>query len=320
MAKDMQKETSGFYPKAINKVGVRNMMIPLTIARMNGQTPLVTIAEVSSYCDLNESVKGIHMSRISRTINEVLAKNSSFGGLQTFVQELRDNQGSTNAYIKAKFPFIYESNAPVSGTKSLEPVNVILESTIDSAGGIRNYVTVETTEMSLCPCSKEMSLLENNLTLDELHAIQNKLPPESPLYKKVMMAGFGAHNQKSRISITVQTYTDEDRWLWIEDLVSVARQAASCPTWSTLKRPDEKYVTEVSYLGGYFDEDTKQFCAVDGTGPKFVEDIVRDAAKHLDWYLDKKIIDYVVVCNNEESIHSGDILATAVLTAGRDLR
>jgi len=319
MAKDMQKETSGFYPKAINKVGVRNMMIPLTIARKSGHAPLVTIAEVSSYCDLNESVKGIHMSRISRTINDVLTKNSSFGGLQDFVQELRDTQGATNAYIKAKFPFIYESSAPVSGTKSFEPLDVVLESTINSMGDIRNYVTVETTEMSLCPCSKEMSMLVNNLTTDELHLLQAGLDKNSPLYKKVMMAGFGAHNQKSKIRITVQTHTDSDRWMWIEDLVQVAGRAASCPTWATLKRPDEKYVTEVSYLGGYFD-DYNEFHPVEGTGPKFVEDIARDAAKHLDYYLDTKIVDYVVVVNNEESIHSGDILATAVLTAGRDLK
>lgn len=319
MAKDMQKETSGFYPKGINKVGVRNMLIPLIIDRKNSPEKFHTIAKVSGYCNLVPSVKGIHMSRISRDINSILAKYPSFNGMEAFVTQLRDSQGSKDAYIKASFVYIMEREAPISGTPSLEPVNVEWESYMID-GVVHNLITVESVEMSLCPCSKEMSMLANNLTIDELQLLQAGLDKESPLYKKIMMAGFGAHNQKSLIKVKVEVTDNDLQRMWIEDLVFVIRRSASCPTWATLKRPDEKYVTEVSYLGGFFDDETKQFTPVEDTGPKFVEDIARDVAKNLDGYLDSTIADYSVVVSNQESIHSQDIEAVAVVTAGRCLK
>ena len=95
-------------------------------------------------------------------------------------------------------------------------------------------------------------------------------------------------------------------------------KAFSCPTKTVLKRPDEKYETEVSYMGGFFDTtyNPPKFVHVEGSGPKFVEDIARDVADQLQEQLDVSISDYVIVVNNDESIHSGDILATAVLQQG----
>ena len=48
---------------------------------------------------------------------------------------------------------------------------------------------------------------------------------------------------------------------WIEELIDIAEQEASCEVFGMLKRPDEKYVTERAY-----------------DNPKFVEDLVRDVA------------------------------------------
>ena len=51
--------------------------------------------------------------------------------------------------------------------------------------------------------------------------------------------------------------------MWLEDLIEIAEQEASCELWGVLKREDEKYVTERA------------------ENPKFVEDLVRDvAARH----------------------------------------
>ena len=52
--------------------------------------------------------------------------------------------------------------------------------------------------------------------------------------------------------------------MWIEELIDIAEQEASCEVYGILKRPDEKYVTERAY-----------------DNPKFVEDIVRDVAVRL---------------------------------------
>lgn len=315
---DVQQSTGGFYKRPISKVGVRNMMIPLVLDRKDSDEKFHTIAKVSSYCNLTEDVKGINMSRISRTINDVLVKNPSFSGLEDFVEELRDAHQADDVYIKAEFPYIYKTLTPITNIDSMEPFDVVMESVLIN-GEVHNYLTITTVEMSLCPCSKEMSLLLNNLTEEETLQLSVSIPYNSSLYEKIRNAGFGAHNQKSYIKITVEVKDDQQQRIWLEDLLEIAKSSASCRTWSTLKRPDEKYVTEVSYMSGYYDEN-KQFVAVENGGAKFVEDIARHAAYQLDGLLDQTINDYVVVIDNAESIHSGEIMATAVMRVGRNLR
>lgn len=79
---------------------------------------------------------------------------------------------------------------------------------------------------TLCPCSKEIS------------------------------AG-GAHNQRGEVTLNV-TF---DTFIWVEDLISLVEQSASCEVYALLKRPDEKYVTEKAF-----------------NNPMFVEDVVRKVA------------------------------------------
>ena len=103
---------------------------------------------------------------------------------------------------------------------------------------------------SLCPCSKNIS-------------------------------DYGAHNQRSHVTLTVRV----DSFVWIEDLIDLVEEEASCEIFGLLKRPDEKYVTERAY-----------------DNPKFVEDIVRDIAARLNE--DSRINAYTVESENFESIHN----------------
>jgi len=314
---DMQKTQEGFYKKGIEKVGVGGISILLPI-RMKDGSVQKTVATVSSFCNLDAETKGINMSRINRTINSVLAEHSSGSGfqdLERFVKELREAHQTPDVYIKASFQLILDDKSPMSDLYSQEPVDVVIESQFRD-NEYKTFLTVKSTEMSLCPCSKTMSLLTNNITESE-EAELKTLSPQ--LYEKIKRSGYGAHNQKSRISATVELNKTNDV-LWIEDLRDIIRSSSSCPSFSVLKRNDEKFVTEVSYMGGYIDDD-KNYVPVEGNfGPKFVEDIIRDLARQLDKELDKSINDYILTCENQESIHSEDIVAIAVLTAGRNLR
>src|SRR4029077_10220634 len=103
---------------------------------------------------------------------------------------------------------------------------------------------------SLCPCSKGIS-------------------------------DYGAHNQRSHVTVTARTRG----FVWIEDMVRICEEQASCELYGLLKRPDEKYVTERAY-----------------DNPKFVEDIVRDIATVLN--RDERIEAYVIESENFESIHN----------------
>jgi GTP cyclohydrolase I len=103
---------------------------------------------------------------------------------------------------------------------------------------------------SLCPCSKNIS-------------------------------DYGAHNQRSHVTVTVETRD----FVWIEDIIQTVEAQASCELYGLLKRPDEKYVTERAY-----------------ENPKFVEDMVRDVAAALKG--DHRIGRFVVESENFESIHN----------------
>ncbi len=113
--------------------------------------------------------------------------------------------------------------------------------------GLENTVVPVT---SLCPCSKQI-------------------------------ARYGAHNQRSFVTVTVRI----KGLIWIEDLIDLVEREASCDLYSLLKRADEKYVTEHAY-----------------ENPKFVEDMVRDLAMRLN--ADDRIRAYTVESENFESIHN----------------
>jgi len=108
---------------------------------------------------------------------------------------------------------------------------------------------------TLCPCSKEIS-------------------------------DFGAHNQRGEVRLQVRF----KKFVWIEDLIKLVEEAASCDVYSVLKREDEKYVTEKAY-----------------ENPKFVEDIVRDIANRLEH--DTNITWFAVESENFESIHNHNAYA-----------
>jgi hypothetical protein len=76
-----------------------------------------------------------------------------------------------------------------------------------------------------------------------------------------------------------------DGFVWLEELIELAEEEASCELFGILKRPDEKWVTERAY-----------------DNPKFVEDLVRDIAVRLN--ADERIRAYTVESENFESIHN----------------
>jgi len=318
--KDIQAEKSGFPVIPISKVGIRNIELPIWIKNHEGDF-ISAIANVSSYCDLVEDVKGINMSRIPRTIFDVFkpSKKKLVTELASdVVHRLKFAHEAEDIFFKAKFKYPLYQTSPMTELPSPEIINVTIETSLID-GVERNYLTVEMVGMSLCPCSKEMSMLKNNLTEEEATAIYYSNLPDS-LMEKINAAGFGAHNQKSYVNVKVEI--KRDKYFDLEELVQLINTSVSAKVFSVLKRPDEKYVTEMSYMGKYIDEDMN-LCDVPeaNSGPKFVEDIARQVAENLNEnHLGKSIQDYVIVVRNEESIHSNEIEAVAVLNAGRNLR
>ena len=314
---DIQKGKENFHKLPIEKVGVRGVEQWLPIQMKDGSTQKVH-AKISSYCSLDENTAGINMSRCSQVINEVLnnTSGSGFTDLEEFCKILTIKHQSPDVYIKAKFNLLFDKLTPMSEIQTIEPVECVVESQYRN-NEYKTFLTVSVVGMSLCPCAKALASLETNTTEEEWNFIKSIENEE--LRWKIMNAGYASHSQKSKITATVELSKDENKILWIEDLIQMINRSFSTPTFMTAKRCDEGYIVQTAYLGGYFD-DNKKFNKVEGTGPKFVEHEARDLAVQLNKELDNTIVDYVLVCENFESLHSMDETAVSVLTAGRNLK
>lgn len=232
---------------AINKVGIKSIRHPIRVADKSSGIQH-TIANFNMYVFLPHNFKGTHMSRFVEILN-VNEREISIENFEAILRQMVQRLEAQSGYIEMSFPYFINKTAPVSGVQSLMDYDVTF------IGAIEDQKYVHTTKVvipvtSLCPCSKKIS-------------------------------EYGAHNQRSHVTITART----NGFLWIEDIVGIAESQASCELYGLLKRPDEKFVTERAY-----------------DNPKFVEDMVRDVAAALD--NNPKIDSYVVESENFESIHN----------------
>jgi GTP cyclohydrolase I len=232
---------------AIDKVGIKSIRYPIRVADRSGGV-LHTIANFNMYVRLPHNFKGTHMSRFV----EILSSHDHEVSVESFEPMLRRMVKRLDAeagHIEMSFPYFVNKKAPVSGAESLMDYDVTFVGEVDH-GNYSFTMKVVVPVTSLCPCSKKIS-------------------------------DYGAHNQRSHVTITART----NQFVWIEDLVSVVEQHASSELFGLLKRPDEKFVTEHAY-----------------DNPKFVEDMVREIAMVLNE--DTRIDAYVVESENFESIHN----------------
>ena len=230
----------------INRVGIKDISHPVRVRdRSAGEQH--TIATFNMYVGLPHNFKGTHMSRFVEILHA--EREISVESFRAMLSGMTTRLEADTGHIEMSFPFFVMKKAPVSGVESLLDYRASLIGEHQN-GQTRMWLRVTVPVTSLCPCSKKIS-------------------------------DYGAHNQRSHVTITVKLRTH----MWIEELIEIAESEASCELYSILKRPDEKFVTERAY-----------------DNPKFVEDMVRDVATRLN--ADERVAAYVVESENFESIHN----------------
>ena len=233
---------------AIDRVGVRGLLQPMPVLTAGGEI-LNTVVRADMYVALSAAVKGTHMSRFVEILRDQ-PEPIGAGAVHRLMERMLDRLDADAGHVELRFPYFITKRAPMSGAASVLDHDVVIRATCSPDSGCQLTLSVTTPVTSLCPCSKEIS-------------------------------EYGAHNQRSHITIAARVDGD----LWIEDLVRIAEDEASCEVFGVLKRADEKWVTERAY-----------------DNPKFVEDLVRDIALRLD--RDARVLSYTVESENFESIHN----------------
>jgi GTP cyclohydrolase I len=159
--------------------------------------------------------------------------------------------------LTLSLPIATSVTAPASRQESWQTHDVTVTGRITiSDCTVATAVTTHVT--SLCPCSKAIS-------------------------------DYGAHNQRSEITLEITGTADAPYPLPVHEIVDLLRATGSAPVIPLIKRPDERVVTMQAY-----------------DHPVFVEDIIRD----ISLTCRDKALTHTVTAKNLESIHSHNAIAT----------
>lgn len=254
MIKDVQNQKD-LRNVPIQKVGVKDVEIPLKIERKNQDDTIgleVVYAKAKMSVSLPSHFKGTHMSRFIGILNDYKKETLLSSDIENVLMDMKKRLEAKSAYLKFSFKYFIEKMAPVSENKSLMCYDCAFEGEIDEFDKYTFYLITKVPITTLCPCSKEIS-------------------------------NYGAHNQRALLRIKISY--DNDKHIWLEDLIKMAESCASSEIYPLLKREDEKFVTEKAY-----------------ENPKFVEDVIRDIVLKLS---ENKIVNfYEVEMEAMESIHN----------------
>ena len=236
----------------INKVGIRNVEMPIAVCD-RGSDVHQTVGTFDMYVDLAADIKGTHMSRFVEILH-AWKEPYSVENIESILGVITKRLDSRDAHITVRFPFFREKSAPMSRLPSWMNYQVALNASIV---GERTQLTLEVQVpvKTLCPCSKSISK-------------------------------YGAHNQRGLVTVRVRS----TEAIWIGEIIDIVEASGSSELYALLKRPDEKFVTEIAY-----------------ENPVFVEDLARNVVSKLK--MDKRITWYQVEAENHESIHNHNAYA-----------
>lgn len=236
----------------IDRVGVTEIRYPLWVLDRERERQH-TVATVNMYVNLPHDFRGTHMSRFLEVLNE--HREVSVARMEEIGQQLRARLHAETAHVELRFPFFRRKAAPVTGATGLMEFTCAIETSVGPGTRSDTVLRVSVPVSTLCPCSKEIS-------------------------------DRGAHNQRGVVDLRVRT----SEFVWLEDLIDVIEESASCALYPVLKRPDEKWVTERAY-----------------DNPRFVEDLLREVA--VEMRRDPRVTWYRVEVENQESIHAHNAYA-----------
>ncbi|CAG36340.1 GTP cyclohydrolase FolE2 [Desulfotalea psychrophila] len=203
------------------KVGIADLEIPIILGQKDGKLQH-SIASCKITATIKETLKGDISGEVQRLLPS-FTKEIEPKSWHRLLEEFKENIGVEKITLSLSCPFFVSKKAPVSELRGLMEYNCTFSASTGESGITTSlYVPVTT----LCPCSKEIS-------------------------------DGGAHNQRAEAIFRVEM----KEHLWLEDLIQLVEESASCQVYSVLKRPDEKYVTEKAF-----------------DNPMFVEDVVRKIA------------------------------------------
>ena len=226
--------------------------------------------KISALISLPAKQRGIHMSRTSETIeeiiNEVIFKPTpsvEIVGDRIARKLLEKHKYTKKVYVKLEGKIIVPLKDEQQRTiqKSYEIITIVkAKRSTSGEANFSYFIGASAVGMTVCPCAKEMSqefaeeIIKNrddlNIKQEDINVLLNILP-------------FSSHNQRSKGSILVQIKDLNSHKVDVLDIIDVIEESMSGKMQSVLKRPDEARLVRMAHLK-----------------PLFSEDVVREMAKN----------------------------------------
>ena len=215
---------------AIKQVGVENVEVPFTLESKHGGFHHLT-AKVTMMTSLDETTKGISMSRLLLTLKPYLELPLKSKLIRKIIEKMLDNVGGTSAFMR------FEFRLPIS-RKSIKTDNAFpiyykckFEGQVykdNSNKEFRFFQGVTVQYASYCPCSAELC--------------------------NVLDGGGFPHNQRSFTHILTEIDI-ESHYVWLEDIIDAVENNINTLPYPIIKRIDEQEIARVAADNPMFVED-----------------------------------------------------------------
>jgi GTP cyclohydrolase IV len=253
-------------------------------------------AQFDLHADLEATRAGVHMSRFSDALEEVIENIShdTWPKIELLAEHIAktivEKQKVQHAEVHIRTDYPLQKWTPVSGRPTQEIYGLIAHA-VATQESSRRLIGVEVEGMVACPCAQDMVRTYTRLRLQEENF------PEDVIEKMLSVTPLATHNQRGRATLLIGTDQDIDA----SDLVTLVESAMSSENYSLLKRPDELYIVNKAHANA-----------------RFVEDVARDILRAVvEKYTDLPDDAFVWVHQrNEETIHKYDVEAEGWGTLG----
>jgi GTP cyclohydrolase IV len=231
--REQLRSTQDRLPKVkeiIDRVGISGLRTVLKLSNAGGETHFGS--EIDLFIDLPEDRKGIHMSRLVESINDVVSRSSrkpkaSFEKVGVeILSELKKRHRYSKGEIAIKTTLFMSRHTPVTNKQTDEPYDVEI-GVISQGEKIHKRMRVKAIGNTLCPHS-----------LETTHG--------------------KAHVQRAELDLMIEAPIKEK--IPLEELINICENSFSSPTYTVLKTVDEAAVVEEMFRNPKFVEDVARDC------------------------------------------------------------
>lgn len=226
--------------EVIDRVGISGLKTALKLSNAGGETYFAS--EIDLYIDLPEDRKGIHMSRLVESINEVVSRGTrrSKGSFEKLgldiLTELKKRHHYSKGEITIKTTMFLRRHTPSTNKPTDEPYDVSI-GVISRADGLFKNMRVKAIGNTLCPHS-----------LETTHG--------------------KAHVQRAELDLEIEAPIKEK--IPLEELINICENSFSSPTYTVLKTIDEAAIVEEMFRNPKFIEDVARDCFRQAKNLEFV--------------------------------------------------